>query len=133
MPPAETTVPAGFRPLRLTLIAGALYDFAFAILFVAAPGSVARLLALPLPGERFYLWILAVLLAIVGATYWIAARDPRRFRPLVGVAILGRAAGFLAFAAAALAAPGLAGLWVVGAGDLAFSLAHLATARGLFA
>jgi hypothetical protein len=133
MPPADSKVPAGFRALRATLTAGALYDFVFAILFVAAPGGVARLLALPLPGERFYLWILAVLLGIVGATYLVAARDPRRFRPLVVVAIAGRAAGFVAFAAAALSTPGLEGLWVVGGADLAFSLAHLATCRGLFA
>lgn len=127
MPATEPDPRPAWRPLRGTLIVGALYDFAFAAVFLAAPEVVAVSLAVPLPGERFYLWLVAVLLAMVGATYLVAARDPRHYRPLVAIAIAGRAAGFVALALAAMSRPDLAGLWQPAAGDLLFALAHLAT------
>jgi hypothetical protein len=110
--------------LQGSLAAGAFYDFAFAVLMVAAPGLPARLLELPLPGERFYLWILAVLLAMLAALYLIAARDPRRYSGIIAVAIAGRVAGAAAFALAALAGQGLSGLYILAAVDLAFGLSH---------
>jgi hypothetical protein len=139
MPPAPDRSPAPFRALRATLVAGAVYDFVFAALFVAAPRLAAGPLELPLP-DRFYLWLIATLLGIVGAVYLVAVRrlarpdaaaDPEA-RALVAIAVVGRLAGALALAAGALSGPGLDGLWVVAAADLAFSMAHLVTGRGLW-
>jgi hypothetical protein len=111
--------------LQASLVAGALYDLAFAAAMVAAPGVPARLLDLPLPGPRFYLWILAVLLAMLAGLYLLAAHDPRRYSGVIAVAIGGRTMGALALAAAAvLTGPGLSGLYALAAADLAFGVAH---------
>lgn len=112
--------------LRLSLVIGAFYDLAFALLMVAAPGVPAELLSLPLPGEAFYLWILATLLTMLAILYLIAARDTRRYSGIVAVAIGGRLAGGLVFLAAALLEPGLGGLYLLAAADLAFGLVHAA-------
>lgn len=113
--------------LRGSLVAGAVYDLAFAVLMVAAPQIPARILNLPLPPlpeGRFYLWIMAALLLMLAALYLAAAHDPRRYSAIIAVAIGGRALGALAFAAAALTGSGLGGLWPLAAGDLAFSVLH---------
>lgn len=111
--------------LRLSLVIGAFYDLAFALLMVAAPGVPSRLLDLPLPGEAFYLWILATLLTMLAVLYLIAARDTRRYSGIVAVAIGGRLAGGLVFLLAAFL-HGLGGLYPLAAADLAFGLAHAA-------
>lgn len=118
-----------FRYLVLlegSLALGAAYDLGFAVLMVAAPGLASRLFGLPLPGESFYLWIMAVLLAMLAGCYLLAAHDPRRYSGVIAVAIAGRALGALAFAVAALADPGLGGLWPLAGVDLAFALSHAA-------
>ena len=104
----------------------------FAVLSVAAPGAVAGSLGLPLPGERFYLWVQAALLAIAGACYAVAARDPRTYRPIVAIAVVGRLAGFVLLGLATVGRPDLRGLWVVAFADLAFGVAHLVTGRRLW-
>jgi hypothetical protein len=110
-----------FRFLALlqgSLVAGAVYDLAFALCMLVAPGVPARVLKLPLPGERFYLWVIAILLAMLAALYLLAARDPRRYSGVIAVAIVGRLAGALAFAAAAVEQPSLLpGIAVLAAGD----------------
>jgi hypothetical protein len=117
------------RLLTGSLILGALYDFAFAVLMTAAPEVPARAFGLPLPPlprGAFYLWILAVLLTMLAALYLVAARDPRRYSAIIAVAISGRLLGGLVLLAAALRAPGLPGLYPMAAADLAFGLAHAA-------
>jgi len=121
-----------FRALAATLLLGAVYDFVFAGLMLLAPAALERGFALPLPGEPFYLRLIAVLLAIVGFTYVIAARDPAAHRPLVALAILGRFAGFVALALSAAGEPRLAGLWGAAFGDLAFALLHAVAGRRLW-
>ena len=116
--------------LRASLVAGALYDFGFAVLMVAAPEVPARLFGLPLPPlprGAFYLWILATLLTMLAVLYLAAARDPRRYSAIIAVAIGGRALGAAAFAAAALRGPDLGGLFPLAAADLAFSAVHAAS------
>jgi hypothetical protein len=113
--------------LRASLVAGALYDFGFAVLMVAAPEVPMRLFGLPLPPlprGAFYLWILATLLTMLAVLYLAAARDPRRYSAIIAVAIGGRALGAAAFAAAALRGPDLGGLLPLAAADLAFSTVH---------
>jgi hypothetical protein len=105
-PASATPALRPFRFLSWTLAAGAAYDLFFALLMLAAPGLLERQFALPLPGERFYLRLLAV-------------------------AIAGRAVGAIVLALDA-ARPDLGGLWMVAAGDAAWSLLHLAASRGLW-
>lgn len=112
------------RLLRASLVLGALYDLVFAALMVLAPQLPARLLQLPLPGERFYLSILAVLLTMLALLYLVAAEDPRRYSAVVVVAALGRCAGAVAFGASAFGRPDLQGLWPLAAVDLGFGLVH---------
>lgn len=114
------------RLLSASLVAAAIYDLGFAVVMIVAPQLPGRWLGLPLPGERFYLWLIAVLLAMLAAVYLLAAHDPRRYSANIAVAIAGRFLGALAFALATRGRPELSGLWVVAAGDLAFSLAHTA-------
>ena len=126
--------PSARRPrvpasLRASLALGALYDGAFAVLMVTAPGLPARLLRLPLPPlpeGAFYLWILAVLLLMLAALYLLAAGDPDRHGGIVAVAAAGRILGGLVFLAAARGHPGLAGLYPLATADLGFGLAHAA-------
>jgi len=118
--------------LRASLRLGALYDSAFAVLMVTAPGLPARLLRLPLPPlpeGAFYLWIMAVLLVMLATLYLLAAGDPGRYSGVVAVAASGRILGGLAFLAAALIHPGLAGLYPLAAADLGLGLAHAACWR----
>jgi hypothetical protein len=115
--------------LRASLRLGALYDAAFAVLMVTAPGLPARLLRLPLPPlpeGAFYLWIMAVLLIMLATLYLLAAGDPGRYAGVVAVAAGGRVLGGVAFLAAAAGHPGLAGLYPLAAADLGLGLAHAA-------
>jgi hypothetical protein len=115
--------------LRVSLLVGAVYDAAFAVLMLVAPQLPARLLALPLPplpAGAFYLRILAVLLFMLAALYVCAARDPVRNRAVVAVAIGGRLVGGTALLASAWRGTGLDGLYPLAAADLGFGLAHAA-------
>lgn len=107
-------------------MAGALYDLFFGALMVAAPEIAARWFSLPLPPlpeGRFYLWILAILLAMLATLYLAAAHDPRRYTAILLVAIAGRALGGLAFLLA-YQSTGLSGLLPLAGADLGFALVH---------
>jgi hypothetical protein len=123
---------ARFRALAVSLRVGALYDFVFAGLMLAAPDALEGAFALPLPGEAFYLRLLAILLTMAGVTYLIAARDPETFRPLVTLAVVARFAGAVALAASAFGEPRLAGLWGPALGDFGFAVVHAALGRRLW-
>jgi hypothetical protein len=115
--------------LRWSLGVGAVYDLGFAVLMVAAPGVPARIFNLPLPPlprGAFYLWILAILLAMLALLYLAAAYDPRRYSAIIAVAIGGRVVGALAFAVAALLGPDLHGLLPLAVADFAFGAVHAA-------
>lgn len=115
--------------LRASLVAGAVYDLAFAALMVVAPAVPARIFDLPLPPlprGAFYLWILATLLAMLAFLYLAAAYDPRRYSAIIAVAIGGRAVGALAFLIAALWGEDLHGLLPLAAADFAFGAVHTA-------
>ena len=112
--------------LRASLVLGALWDIAFALLLVFAPEASARAFDLPLPPlpeGAFYLWIFAVVLLMLAALYILAARDTRRYSGIVGVAIGGRILGGLVLLIAALRVPGLVPM---AAADLGFGIAHAA-------
>lgn len=112
--------------LRASLVAGALYDLFFGAFMLLAPEVPARWFDLPLPPlpeGRFYLWLLAILLAMLAALYLAAARDPRRYSAILAVAIAGRIAGGAALFVA-YRSTGLAGLLPLAAGDLTFGVVH---------
>lgn len=110
--------------LRVSLVAGALYDVSFGLLLVFAPAAANAVVELPMPEESFYLWTIAILLTIAAGFYLVAARDPRRYSANVAVAIAGRTLGFFVFAAAAWERPDLSGLWLIGLVDLVFAILH---------
>ncbi|HEV8630895.1 MAG TPA: hypothetical protein VGV61_11300, partial [Thermoanaerobaculia bacterium] len=118
------------RLLRWSLVLGALYDLGFAAFMVLAPQVPTRALSLPLPGERFYLSLFAVLLSMLAVLYLVAAEDPRRYSAVVVVAAAGRCAGAAALALGAYGRPDLRGLWPLAAADLTFGLAHAIFWRG---
>ncbi len=115
------------RLLRASLILGALYDLGYALAMVAFPQVPARRFDLPLPGEAFYLWLMATFLCMLATLYLVAARDPRRYSAVIVVAIVGRTLGAIVFGLAALRDPALGGLWILAGCDLFFALAHAAT------
>lgn len=110
--------------LRVSLVLGAAYDLAFAAAMLAAPELPARLLALPLPRERFYLWLIATFLLMLALLYLKAAGDPRRYSAVIAVAIAGRSLGALVFAVAAHGRPELGGLYPLAVADGLFAGAH---------
>ena len=112
------------RLLRGSLIAGAAYDLSYALAMVAFPDLTASWLSLPLPGESFYLWIMATFLTMLAILYLVAARDPRRYSAVILVAIVGRTVGALVFGVCALEQPELQGLWILAATDLMFASVH---------
>lgn len=118
-----------FLYLRLlvgSLVLGAFYDLTYAVVMVTAPQVPANMFNLPLPPPEgtFYLWILAVVLAMLAALYLLAARDPRRYSGIIAVAVAGRILGGLVLLAAALR--GLPGLYPMAVADLVFGIAHAA-------
>lgn len=112
------------RLLQLSLVLGAAYQAAVAAVLLAAPGVVGRTLGLAVPEERYFLWLLAVLLAVVGGLLVSAARDPRRYTAVILAAILGRLAAAAALAGPALASPELGSLYALAAVELAFGVLH---------
>jgi hypothetical protein len=112
--------------LRLSLVLGALWDVAFALLLGFAPEASARVFELPLPPlpeGAFYLWVLGVLLLMLAALYVTAARDPRRYSGILAVAIGGRILGGLVLFLGARRVPGL---YPMAAADLVFGVSHAA-------
>ena len=112
------------RVLRLSLTAGGLYDLVLAAFMVLAPAPTFGLLALPLPGERFYLGLLVVLVSMAAALYLLAAYDPMAYAGNVLVAIAGRFAASGVMAAAAAGRDDLGGLYLLAAVEFLFAAAH---------
>jgi hypothetical protein len=103
----------------------AVYDLVFAIAILFLTGPAARLLRLSLPDDPVYLRFNGVFLLMLAGMYALAASQPRRYRGIVSVAVIGRFAGFVY----------LAGVWFAGApatflglalADLMFSVWHAA-------
>ena len=125
--PKELGLPrhaALLRRLKISLVAGAIYDFVFAALMVLAPDLPEKLLSLRQPGDAFYLYLTALLLTMLGCMYLFAAYDPRAYRGVVQVAIVGRFLGFVVLALCAASAADLQGLYPLALGDLFFAIAH---------
>ena len=112
--------------LRVSLAVGGIYDLGLAGLLALAPELTFGLLALPLPGEPFYLGLLVVLVAMVAALYLLAAYDPMAYagNVLLSIAVRGVAGAVMIYAAGGRG--DLQGLYLLGAADLSFAAVHAA-------
>lgn len=112
------------RWLKISLIAGAVFDLILAAIMVFAPEIPAKLFELRPPGDDFYLWLIAVFLTMLAAFYFYAAYDPQAYAGNIKVAIIGRTAGFVVMVIGAIKDPTLWGLYVMGSCDLFFAVLH---------
>ena len=113
--------------LRGSLAVGGLYDLVLGGLLLVAPDFAARLLSMPLPGEDFYLWLLAILVLMAAGVYLLAAYDPMAYAGNVLLSIAARAAAGAALVYVATGRGDLEGLYLLGAVDLAFAAVHAAS------
>ncbi len=111
------------RLLRISLAVGAVYDLVLAVLLALAPDLLERWFGIPLPGEDFYIWLIALFLFILAAVYALAAYDPASYYGNVLVAIGARFAASLVLVAGAQRGD-IPGLYPLAAGDFAFALVH---------
>jgi len=112
------------RWLKISLIAGAIFDLVMAAMMVVAPWIAEQWLEVRPPGDSFYLWLIAVFLTMLAAFYFYAAYDPIAYSGNIKVAIVGRSAGFAVMVTGAVLDPTLWGLYVLGACDLLFAALH---------
>ena len=110
--------------LRLSLLAGAIYDLIFAGLILLVPEKLAPLIGVPLPDDQFYLRFLSVFLVGLAAMYLLPAWAPERYLGVILAAVLVRGLGcvFLCLAVAFHGRPW--GLAVLGGVDGLFALVH---------
>ncbi len=121
------------RRLRITMVAGSLYDIAFAAVNLIAPQLGSAIFEIPLPEEQVYLRFTGIFLIALALFYMLPAIHPGRYLGNVVAAILARTAGALFLIAAATWYGQPRAFLVLGAGDLAFALVHtyyLARAEG---
>ena len=110
------------RLLRFVLgVAGALF-VAAAVLALAAPETLSRNLGVPFGAEPRFAWLFAAVLAPMGGSYFLAARDPRRYSAVIALAIVTQALVAFALGAGAFRAGG-GELWLPAGTALALALA----------
>ena len=110
--------------VRYTMLAGALYDLAFAVPILAFPEGIAPILGLPLPDQQIYLRFLAVFLVALAIFYLLPVLHPGRYLGNVAAAAATRAMGGLYMIAAVAFFAQPRPFLLLGAGDLAFGLLH---------
>lgn len=106
------------------MAAGSLYDLVFAAINLSAPRLGSRLLEVPLPAEQVYLRLTGVFLLILALFYLLPVIHPGRYLGNVSVAIVGRCAGALFMAAAALWFGQPPAFLALAAGDILFAALH---------
>ncbi len=112
-----------WRLVGISMALAMVYDFVFAIAILFFTVPAARLLRLALPDDLVYMRFNGVFLLMLAGMYALAAMNPRRYRGIVSVAVIGRLAGFVY----------LCGVWYGGGAatflglalaDLFFSVLH---------
>ena len=121
----ETPAEAAHRKLRVTLVAGSLYDMVFAVINVAAPGLGSWFFEIPLPAEQLYLRLTGVFLFMMALFYLLPVIHPGEYLGNVVVAIIGRGIGALFLIGAVLIFGYPKAFILLGAGDFLFSVFHL--------
>lgn len=90
------------RIVRVTMLAGAIYDVAFALPILLAPGWLAGLLGLPMPDQEIYLRFTSVFLFGLAFFYLMPVIHPGRYLGNVVAAAAVRLLGGVFMAAAVL-------------------------------
>ena len=92
-------IPLPLRPLRISLVLGALVDAGGGLGLLLRPEATARWFGVPVEGHLdFWPTYAAVFLFVLPLFYIVTALNPTRMLPNVGVAIVGRFLGALAYA-----------------------------------
>ncbi len=114
-----------FRLLRLLRVVlgltGALW-LAMAVAALVAPGALERNLGAPFGAEPLFAWLFAASVAPLGGSFFLAARDPRRYSGVIILAVAAQTFAAIALGAGALRDGG-GGLWLPAGASLALALA----------
>lgn len=110
--------------LRVSLVAGSLYDAVFGVILLAAPGFGSWFLDIPLPAQQVYLRFIGVFLFLLALLYMLPVIHPGAYLGNVVVAIVGRAAGAVFLFTATLAYAQPRAFLLLGGADLLFSVLH---------
>lgn len=112
------------RVLRASLAVGGLFNLILGALLGLMPAWATALLNIPRPVPGFYLQVLALLVALLGCYYLLAASNLRRYSGNVAIAIMGRLTAGLVLLLAAASDPSLASLKLLAAVDIGFGTVH---------
>jgi len=110
---------------RVLFCAAAVFNWAVGLPLLLAPALMLQVLQVAAPTDLTFHKMSGLLVLCFGFVYALVARDPARYRPLMWVAVLGKAGVVAIFVHAwmqGLAPPRALG---VALGDLAFGLAFL--------
>ena len=112
------------RIVQFTMLAGALYDFAFALPIMLAPASLAASLGLAMPDQEIYLRFIGVFLLGLPVFYLMPVLHPGRYFGNVVAAAFLRLMGGLFLVAAVFLFGQARPLLLLAAADLAFAGVH---------
>lgn len=110
---------------RMLFLAAAIFNFAAGLPLLLTPALMLQTLEVPAPDDLTFHRMCGLLVVCFGVLYAMFAQDLARYKPLVWVAVLGKAGVFAIFAYSwmqGLAPPRALG---VAMGDLAFAVAFL--------
>jgi len=110
--------------VRITMLAGAVYDAAVAAAILAAPEALAGLLRLPMPAEQIFLRFIGVFLLALALFYLLPVLHPGRYLGNVVVAAAARAMGGIFLVAAVAGFDQPRPYLLLGAIDLGFAGIH---------
>lgn len=110
--------------VRYTMLAGAIYDVAFAIPILLAPEWLSRIIALPMPEQEIYLRFLGIFLLGLTLFYLMPVLHPGRYFGNVAAAAATRALGGLFMAVAVLRYGQPRPFLILAAGDLGWAAIH---------
>ena len=111
--------------LGITMLVGALFDWATATLALFWPGQVAALLGMSIPGDPMIFRLCGLLLAIPALFYVMAFIDTKRNVAIVATTIIGRACLGIFFASQVLFMNAPYSWLVIGLINLGFAAVHL--------
>lgn len=112
-----------WRLVAHSMALAVVYDFVFAIAILFFTAPAARLLRLSLPDDLVYLRFNGVFLLMLAGMYVLPAMQPRRYRGIVSVAVIGRFAGFV-YLGGVWYGGGAASFLGLALADLFFSVLH---------
>lgn len=112
------------RILQGSLVVGGCFNLILGALLGLTPDIAVALLHVRRSDPGFYLQMLALLAALLGCYYLLAASDVRRYSGVVALAIAGRFLAGLTLLSIAASNPDLAGLAFLGGADILFGAIH---------